>query len=60
MLSQLLCMGFGIEWDPVCDQMMDHCYWDYLRVYVPQGSQLLGPHVFPCRQTLLGISWVHW
>jgi hypothetical protein len=20
--------------------MMDRCYWDYLRVYVPQGSQL--------------------
>jgi hypothetical protein len=28
------------EWDPVYDQMMDRCYWDYLRVYVPQGSQL--------------------
>ena len=28
------------EWDPVYDQMMDRCYWNYLRVYVPQGSRL--------------------
>ena len=36
-----------IEWDPVYDQMMDRCYWDYLRVYVPQGNQLLAATRIP-------------
>ena len=36
-----------IEWNPVYDQMMDRCYWDYLRVYVPQGSQLLAATRIP-------------
>ena len=31
----------GSRYDPVYEQMMDRCYWDYLRVYVPQGSRLL-------------------
>jgi len=31
---------YETRYDPVYDQMMDGCYWDYLRVYVPQGSQL--------------------
>jgi hypothetical protein len=30
-----------VRYDPVYEQMMDRCYWNYLRVYVPQGSQLL-------------------
>jgi len=30
-----------VRYDPVYEQMMDRCYWDYLRVYTPQGSQLL-------------------
>jgi hypothetical protein len=30
-----------VRYDPVYEQMMDRCYWDYLRVYVPQGSRLL-------------------
>ncbi len=29
------------RYDPVYEQMMDRCYWDYLRVYIPQGSRLL-------------------
>lgn len=29
-----------IRYDPVYEQMMDRCYWDYARVYTPQGSQL--------------------
>jgi len=29
------------RYDPTYEQMMDRCYWDYLRVYVPQGSQFL-------------------
>jgi hypothetical protein len=30
-----------IRYDPIYEQMIDRCYWDYLRLYVPQGSQLL-------------------
>jgi hypothetical protein len=30
-----------VRYDPVYEDMMDRCYWDYLRVYVPQGSRLL-------------------
>jgi hypothetical protein len=30
-----------IRYDPVYEQAMDRCYFDYLRVYVPPGSQLL-------------------
>lgn len=29
------------RYDPVYEQMMARCYWDYLRVYVPIGSRLL-------------------
>lgn len=29
------------RYDPVYEQMMDRCYWDYLRVYIPQGSRLV-------------------
>jgi hypothetical protein len=29
---------------PTYEEMMEGCYWDYLRVYVPEGAQLLrGP-----------------
>ncbi|MBN1178145.1 MAG: DUF4012 domain-containing protein [Anaerolineae bacterium] len=30
-----------VYYAPVYEQMMDTCYWDYVRVYVPQGSTLL-------------------
>ncbi|MCX8066775.1 MAG: DUF4012 domain-containing protein [Anaerolineae bacterium] len=30
-----------IRYDPVYEQMMDRCLWDYVRVYIPQGSRLL-------------------
>lgn len=29
------------RYDPVYEQMMDRCLWDYLRIYVPQGSRLI-------------------
>jgi hypothetical protein len=29
------------RYDPVYAQMMDRCYWDYVRVYVPDGCQVL-------------------
>jgi hypothetical protein len=28
------------RYDPVYEQMMNRCYWDYLRLFVPQGSEL--------------------
>ncbi len=30
-----------IHYDPVYEQMMDRCYWDYIQVHVPLGSRLL-------------------
>ena len=30
-----------VRYDVVYDQMMDRCYWDYLRLYVPQDTRLL-------------------
>jgi hypothetical protein len=30
-----------IRYDMVYEQMMDRCYWDYLQVFVPRGTQLL-------------------
>ncbi|MGD1993094.1 MAG: DUF4012 domain-containing protein [Anaerolineae bacterium] len=29
------------RYDPVYEQMMNRCYWDYVRLFVPQGSQLV-------------------
>jgi hypothetical protein len=29
------------QYGAVYEDMMDRCYWDYLQVYVPQGSRLL-------------------
>jgi hypothetical protein len=28
------------RYDPVYEQMMNRCYWDYVRLFVPQGSEL--------------------
>jgi hypothetical protein len=28
------------RYDPTYEQMMDRCYWDYVRVYLPPGSQV--------------------
>jgi len=30
-----------VRYDPVYEQMMDRCLWDYVRIYVPRGSRLL-------------------
>lgn len=30
------------RYDPTYEQMMQRCYWDYVRLYVPAGSRLLG------------------
>ncbi len=29
-----------VRYDPIYEKMMDRCYWDYIRVYVPRGSKL--------------------
>ncbi|NLG49038.1 MAG: DUF4012 domain-containing protein [Chloroflexi bacterium] len=29
------------QYVPTYEQMMEGCYWDYVRVYVPQGAQLV-------------------
>lgn len=29
------------QYVPTYEQMMEGCYWDYVRVYVPEGAQLL-------------------
>jgi hypothetical protein len=41
------------HYSPTYEQMMDRCYWDYLQVYVPQGSQLLGATRIPIPGTEL-------
>ncbi len=30
-----------VRYDPVYEKMMDRCLWDYLRIYIPQGSKLV-------------------
>ncbi|MBC7234021.1 MAG: DUF4012 domain-containing protein [Chloroflexi bacterium] len=32
----------GSRYDNTYEEMMQGCYWDYVRVYVPRGSRLLG------------------
>ncbi len=33
--------------EPTYDQMMEGCYWDYLRLYVPEGSLMTGATEIP-------------
>lgn len=35
------------RWDPVYVEMMERCYWAYVRVYTPSGSQLLSASHHP-------------
>lgn len=28
------------RYDPIYEKMMDRCYWDYIRIYIPYGSKL--------------------
>jgi hypothetical protein len=46
----------GSRYDPVYEQMMDRCYYDYLRVYVPTGSVLRSatPHPTPGEYLIRG------
>jgi hypothetical protein len=40
------------------EEMIERCYWDYLRVYIPTGSTLLdaSPHEVPGQYLLSGID----
>ena len=36
-----------IQYEPSYERLMNLCHWDYLRVYVPQGSHFLGATRIP-------------
>jgi hypothetical protein len=40
-----------VNYSPTYEQMMDRCYWDYVQVYVPQGSRLLDATHIPISGT---------
>ena len=44
------------RYDETYEQMMERCYWDYLRVIVPQGARLLSatPHAVAGAELLSG------
>jgi hypothetical protein len=44
------------RYDPTYEQMMERCYWDYLRVYVPLGARLTDatPHAISGSELLSG------
>jgi hypothetical protein len=43
-----------IRYDPVYEQNMEHCYWNYMRLIVPAGAKLnSGPKVIVDGQALL-------
>ena len=47
------------RYDPEYKQMMDRCYWGYLRLYVPEGAQLLhaSRHPIPADSVANGKPW---
>ncbi len=47
------------RYDPEYTQMMDRCYWGYLRLYVPQGAQLVeaSRHPIPAESIASGQPW---
>jgi O-antigen ligase len=49
----------GSRPEPTYEQMMQRCYWDYVRVYVPRGSRLLDAtsHPIPGSLLLRGEEW---
>ena len=46
------------RYDDTYEQMIARCYWDYLRVYVPSGSQLVEgtPHAVSGAELLSGLG----
>ncbi len=48
-------MGYRFDALVTYESMMDSCYWDYLRVYTPKGSQLRGAKGYPIpEESLIG------
>jgi hypothetical protein len=49
----------GSRPEPAYERMMQRCYWDYVRAYVPQDSRLLDatPHPIPGSLLLRGEEW---
>ena len=47
------------RYDPEYEQMMDRCYWSYLRLYVPEGAQLTtaSRHPIPAASVANGQPW---
>ncbi len=47
------------RYDPEYTQMMDRCYWAYLRLYVPQGAQLVeaSRHPISAESVANGQAW---
>jgi hypothetical protein len=43
------CLQFDMDYQGSYDNLINRCYWDYLRVYKPLGTQLLEatPHAVP-------------
>ncbi len=48
-----------VRYDPVYAQMMDRCYWAYLRLYLPEGSDLQSAshHPIPASAVYSGDPW---
>lgn len=49
----------GSRYDPTYTQMMDRCYWAYVRLYVPAGATLLdaSSHLIPGAWMAMGDAW---
>ncbi|MBN1487945.1 MAG: DUF4012 domain-containing protein [Anaerolineae bacterium] len=47
------------RYDATYEQMMDRCYWNALRVYVPEGAELSysSRHPIPAKSVASGVGW---
>jgi len=52
------CVQFDMDYQGSYDNLINRCYWDYLRVYKPLGTQLLeaAPHAVPGAWLVLGVA----
>ncbi len=48
-----------IRYDPVYEQMMERCYWGHLRLYVPEGAEVVeaSRHPIPAASLKGGVRW---
>lgn len=51
--------GTRYELDTQYESLTSNCYWNYIRAYVPRGSQLTGSsqHPVPAANLMSGIDW---